>query len=254
MRLLRPRRQAEYCVCGRRFSSCKQLCRKRKLVCSFRQRKRSCKLKNIYWNGVRHGDGTITVRASVSDDGTNFSEPVSINNYEDISGLTGRYVKLEVDMTISSDGRTPELYDITVMSEDAVMPDFSNAEPTLEIVSKSVTKVNVPLNIRADFADDCLKSDISIKWSCDDENVKFADDSELMTSVNCAETGSYDIVCTVNDGEKTVQNMRTIVCEPADSYADIDPDKKDEAVAPKIKVNLPKYADRNEKSTPKLKS
>ncbi len=208
--------------------------------------------KNIYWNGVRHGDGTITVRASVSDDGTNFSEPVSINNYEDISGLTGRYVKLEVDMTISSDGRTPELYDITVMSEDAVMPDFSNAEPTLEIVSKSVTKVNVPLNVRADLADDCLKSDISIKWSCDDANVKFADDSKLMTSVICAETGSYDIVCTVNDGEKTVQNMRTIVCEPADSYADIDPDKKDEAVAPKIKVNLPKYADRNEKIDTKI--
>ena len=208
--------------------------------------------KNIYWNGVRHGDGTITVHASVSDDGTNFSEPVSINNYEDISGLTGRYVKLEVDMTISSDGRTPELYDITVMSEDAVMPDFSNTEPTLEIASKSVTKVNVPLNVRADLADDCHKSDISIKWSCDDENVKFADDSKLMTSVICAETGSYDIVCTVNDGEKTVQNMRTIVCEPADSYADIDPDKKDEAVAPKIKVNLPKYADRNEKIDTKI--
>ena len=208
--------------------------------------------KNIYWNGVRHGDGTITIRASVSDDGTNFSEPVTVNNYEDISGLTGRYVKLEVDMTISSDGRTPELYDITIMSEDAVMPDFSNAEPTLEIVSKSVTKVNVPLNIRADLADDCLKSNISVKWSCDDENVKFADDSELMTSLICAETGSYDVVCTVNDGEKTVQNMRTIVCEPADSYADIDPDKKDEAVAPKIKVNLPKYADRNEKINTKI--
>ncbi len=201
--------------------------------------------KNIYWNGVRHGDGTITVRASVSDDGTNFSEPIAINNYEDISGLTGRYVKLEVSMTISSDGRTPELYDITVMSEDAVMPDFSNAEPTLEVVSKSVTKVNVPLNIRADLADDCLKSDISVKWSCDNENVKFADNTKLMTSVICAETGSYDIVCTVNDGEKTVQNMRTIVCEPADSYADIDPDKQ-EAAAPKIKVDLPKYADRKE--------
>lgn len=132
------------------------------------------------------------------------------------------------------------------------MPDFSNAEPILEIASKSVTKVNVPLNIRADLADDCLKSDISIKWSCDDENVKFADDSELMTSVICAETGSYDIVCTVNDGEKTVQNMRTIVCEPADSYADIDPDNKDKAVAPKIRVTLPKYADRNEKINAKI--
>jgi len=202
--------------------------------------------KNIYWNGVRHGDGTITVRASASDDGTNFSEPVAVNNYEDIFGLTGRYVKLEVSMTISSDGKTPELYDITIMSEDAVMPDFSNSEPTLEIASKGISKVNVPLNIRADLADDCLKSDISVKWSCDSENVKFTDDSELMTSVICTETGSYDIVCTVNDGEKSVQNIHTIVCEPADSYADIDPDKKDEAVAPQISVNLPKYADRKE--------
>ncbi len=218
----------------------------------FGSERESVNWKNIYWNGVRHGDGTITVNASASDDGANFSEPIAIKNYEDISGLTGRYVKLEVNMTVSSDGKTPELSDITVMSEDAVMPDFSNAEPTLEIASKSVTKVNVPLNIRADLADDCLKSDISIKWSCDDANVKFADDSKLMTSVICAETGSYDIVCTVNDGEKTVQNMRTIVCEPADSYADIDPDKKDEAVAPKIKVNLPKYADRNEKINTKI--
>lgn len=208
--------------------------------------------KNIYWNGVRHGDGTITVNASASDDGANFSEPIAIKNYEDISGLTGRYVKIEVNMTISSDGRTPELYDITVMSEDAVMPEFSNAEPILEIASKSVTKVNVPLNIRADLSDDCLKSELSVKWSCDNKNVKFADDSKLMTSVICAKTGSYDIVCTVNDGEKTVQNMRTIVCEPADSYADIDPDKQDEAAAPKIKVALPKYAYRNEKINTKI--
>ncbi len=218
----------------------------------FDSERESVNWKNIYWNGVRHGDGTITVNASASDDGANFSEPIAIKNYEDISGLTGRYVKLEVNMTVSSDGKTPELYDITVMSEDAVMPEFSNAEPILEIASKSVTKVNVPLNIRADLSDDCLKSELSVKWSCDNKNVKFADDSKLMTSVICAETGSYDIVCTVNDGEKTVQNMRTIVCEPADSYADIDPDKQDEAAAPKIKVALPKYADRNEKINAKI--
>ncbi|MCM1224534.1 MAG: hypothetical protein NC548_59810, partial [Lachnospiraceae bacterium] len=69
----------------------------------------------------------------------------------------------------------------------------------------------------------------------------------MKTSVICSETGSYDIVCTVNDGEKTVQAMQKIVCEPADNYADIDPDKSDEAIAPKISVDLPEYADRNEK-------
>lgn len=203
--------------------------------------------ENIYWNGNRYGDGTISVSASVSGDGENFSEPISINNYEKLEDISGRYIKLTVDMELSSDGKSPELYDVTVVSKDAVIPELSNETPVLEIASKSLTKVNVPLNIRAVLSDDCLKSDLSIEWSSDNENVKFSDSSSLKTSVICSETGSYDIVCTVNDGEKTVQAMQKIVCEPADNYADIDPDKSDEAIAPKISVDLPEYADRNEK-------
>ena len=210
--------------------------------------------KNIYWNGRRYGDGTISVQASVSADGVVFSNPVEIRNYENLSGLSGRYIKLEVSMTVSSDGRTPELYDITVASEDAVLSEFTNEEPTLEIVSKNVTKVNVPMHIRASLADDCLKSDINVAWSCESSNVKFEDSSKLMTTITCSETGSYDIICTISDGEKSVQAVRTVVCEPADSYADIDPDNEDEAVAPQISVILPQYADTNEVISAKIEN
>ena len=94
----------------------------------------------------------------------------------------------------------------------------------------------------------------SVTWSCEDEKVKFSDDSKLITSVICTETGSYDITCLVSDGENTVQSVKTIVCEPADSYADIDPDHQDEATAPQISVVLPQYADRKEQISAKIEN
>ena len=208
--------------------------------------------ENIYWNGSRYGDGTISVYVSASDDGENFSEPVKVENHQSFAGVSGRYAKISVDMTVSSDGRSPELYDITIVSKDAVLEQMENIEPVLSINAKDRTKVNVPLRMRAVLSDDCLKSDISITWSCEDEKVKFSDDSKLITSVICTETGSYDITCLVSDGENTVQSVKTIVCELADSYADIDPEHQGEAVAPKISVVLPQYADKNEKISAKI--
>lgn len=208
--------------------------------------------ENIYWNGNRYGDGTISVYVSASEDGENFSEPVKVENHQSFTGVSGRYVKISVDMSVSSDGRSPELYDITIVSKDAVLEQMTNSEPVVSINSKERTKVNVPMRMRAVLTDDCLKSDISITWSCEDENVKFSDTSKLLTSVICAETGSYDITCTVSDGENTVRCVKTIVCEPADNYADIDPDHQDEAVAPQISVALPQYADRKEQISSKI--
>ena len=54
--------------------------------------------------------------------------------------------------------------------------------------------------------------------------------------------------------QDTVQSVKTIVCEPADSYADIDPDHQDEATAPQISVVLPQYADRKEQISAKIEN
>ena len=208
--------------------------------------------ENIYWNGKRCGDGTVSVYVSASDDGENFSEPVKVENHKSFTGVKGRYAKISVDMTVSSDGKTPELYDITIVSKDAPVAEMKNAAPTVSIRSKDKTKVNVPMRMRAVIADDCLGAGITVNWSCADEKVKIADPAKLFTSVICSETGSYDITCTVSDGIETVTSVKTIVCEPADSYADIDPEHQDEAVAPKISVALPEYADKKQQIKAKI--
>lgn len=135
---------------------------------------------HIYWNGKRFGDGKISISASACNDGIDFGEPVSVNNYEDITELRGRYVKLDVQLTASSDGKTPELFDITIMSKEADLPEYSNEEPTAEIISKNATKVNVPMNVRADISDDCLKSDITVEWSSESGEVSFADNATVL--------------------------------------------------------------------------
>lgn len=49
-----------------------------------------------------------------------------------------------------------------IVSKDAVVTDLENNSPVAEIVSKNKTKVNVPMTVRADLADDCLKSNITV--------------------------------------------------------------------------------------------
>ena len=133
--------------------------------------------------------------AAVSDDGETFGEAVKISNYGEISELVGRYIKLDVNMQLSSDGKTPELHDITIMSADAdETVDYKNDKPAVEIAVKSNAKVNIPINLRAVISDDLSGSDISVKWSSENENIRFADCEALITTATVSEAGSCDII------------------------------------------------------------
>ena len=205
----------------------------------------------IFWNGIRYGDGNIGVTASVSEDGVTFGEAVPVRNYAPLSGLTGRYIKLNVDMTASSDGKTPELFDITVTEEN--IPENDNSEANAAIYAKLGTKVNVPVTVRGIVSDDCLADDLSFEWSCIDGNVTFADKNALITSAIFSSEGEYEIKLTVNDGEKTAVALFGIIVSPADKYEDIDPESG-EASAPEISVKLPQYADRYQKISAKIEN
>lgn len=208
----------------------------------------------IYWNGVRYGDGKINVYAAVSDDGETFGEAVQISNHREISELVGRYIRLDVEMSLSSDGKTPELHDITIISDDAdTDAQYKNNKPTAEIAVKSNAKVNIPINLHAVISDDLVGSDISVKWSSENENIRFADSKALITTATVSEAGSCDIVCTVSDGEHLTQAIAIINIDPQDKYDDIDPDKE-EAPAPNIIVNIPEYADRGQVINAKIES
>lgn len=75
--------------------------------------------KNIYWNGKLYDDGMIAVKACAGNDENAFGNWVDITNYADVENLSGRYIKLSVEMNVSSTGKTPELFDITVLSDDS---------------------------------------------------------------------------------------------------------------------------------------
>ena len=209
------------------------------------------KWSGIYWNGIRYGDGQIRVSAAVSDDGSVFGEAVPVSNYGSVD-LTGRYIRLNVDMSVSSDGKTPELFDITVTSEN--IPEQENSEPVAAIYTKLAAKVNVPVNMRGVVSDDCLRSDaLSFEWSCADGNAVFADKNSLVTSAVFSSEGEHEIKLAVNDGEKITYASVTVNVVHADEYDDIDP-SKGEAAPPEIAVKLPQYADRNQKITAKIES
>lgn len=207
----------------------------------------------VYWNGIRHGDGKITVTASVSDDGEEFGEPVSVINYGEISELSGRYIKLDVNMLLSSDGRTPELYDITVMSEDADDIIHENNAPTVSISAKDTVGVNRPVTLRAVISDDLNGGEITVKWSSENGSVTFENDESLITAATVSEICSCDIICTVSDGDKTVQAISVMNVIQPEHYDDIDPDKEI-AMVPEISVNIPQYADRNQKIEAKIEN
>ena len=181
------------------------------------------KWSGIYWNGIRYGDGQIRVSAAVSDDGSVFGEAVPVSNYGSVD-LTGRYIRLNVDMSVSSDGKTPELFDITVTSEN--IPEQENSAPVAAIYTKLAAKVNVPVNMRGVVSDDCLRSDaLSFEWSCADGNAVFADKNSLVTSAVFSSEGEHEIKLAVNDGEKITYASVTVNVVPADKYDDIDPAK-----------------------------
>lgn len=203
----------------------------------------------IYWNGIRYGDGEIKVTACVSEDGVTFGEAVTVRNYSALNGLIGRYVKLNVYMTVSSDGKSPELFDITITGGD--VPECDNSQPNGAIYAKLGTKVNVPVTVRGVISDDCLSDTLTFDWSCDDESVTFADKNALITSAVFSKEGVYEVKLTVNDGEKSSESVFEITVSPADKYEDIDPESG-EAAAPQISVNLPQYADRYQKITAKI--
>ena len=201
---------------------------------------------SIYWNSMLPGDSKINVYASVSEDGINFEEEKAVENYEDLTELKGRYIKLDLDMYVSSDGKTPELFDITICGGQEIELSYTNLPPLVNIVTNGITKVNYPLNVRAEIADDGLLSEKTLLWTSDSPDITIANSSALMTTVLAQKPGTYELVCSVNDGEHTSSDTVIITVEEEDYYDDIDPEEGAEAPAPEIEVNLPDYSDQGQ--------
>lgn len=195
----------------------------------------------VFWNGTLYGDSDISVTTCTSDNGVDFSEPVEVENNIDLSELNGRYIKIIVSMTSSSDGQSPVLYDITVEESKCDKKNIDNSSPVVVIDSEETVKQNVPLRIYADISDDCFIDKLSVQWSCNNEESTILNENALITSIIFNSTGTYTLSCMVSDGENSIEITKDIIVTDGDEYSSIGTGTV-EAIKPEINVDLPEYA------------
>lgn len=166
--------------------------------------------KNIYWNGKLYDDGMIAVKACAGNDENAFGDWVDITNHADVENLSGRYVKLYVEMNVSSTGKTPELFDITVLSDDSDNVNYINNAPETKIVGLDTTCVSKRLFLSSETADDAFCTQLDFKWSCDNENVIISNSNKPYASFKFNESGEYTVTLTVSDGNSETVVSKTI--------------------------------------------
>ncbi|MDE5936887.1 MAG: hypothetical protein K2G83_05740 [Ruminococcus sp.] len=169
--------------------------------------------KNIYWNGKLYDDGKITVRACAGNDENAFGDWIDITNHADIENLSGRYIKLSVEMNVSSTGKTPELFDITLLSDGADKVNYVNNAPQTKIIGSDTTCVSKRLFLSSETMDDAFCNQLNFKWSCNNENVIISSPNKPYTSFEFNESGEYEVTIIVSDGnsETIVSQMITVL-------------------------------------------
>ena len=166
--------------------------------------------KNIYWNGKLYDDGMIAVKACAGNDENAFGNWVDITNHADVENLSGRYIKLSVEMNVSSTGKTPELFDITVLSDDSDNVNYINNASETKIVGSDTTCVSKRLFLSSETADDSFCTQLDFKWSCDNENVIISNSNKPYASFKFNESGEYTVTLTVSDGNSETVVSKTI--------------------------------------------
>lgn len=162
--------------------------------------------KYVTWNGVRMDDSDIEVTVAVSEDGENYSKEIVVSNGTELSGIYGRYARVEARLVESSSGILPRLVDVTISTEPAdlvtnVAPVFNFPKNTYE------TETGVPVTVLLGSYDDALgeKSSYKISLNIEDEGKKNAvsimDISPVEKEICIQESGNYHFTVSVTDGE-----------------------------------------------------
>jgi len=166
---------------------------------------------SIWWNGKIYNDGTLKVKVSSSKDGQSFSKPVSVSNYSSFDIPNGRYVKIEVEFKHSSDGFSPELYDITIAEKGYRIPSYKNAAPVIEVVLPVSGTVGKPSWLVSRVSDDCIPDGkMTFSWEAVGKNagkVSIKDAGSFITKAMFSEPGKYSIEFKAKDGGKVSQSV-----------------------------------------------
>lgn len=173
--------------------------------------KDGCTWSLVSWHADYLGTSALDAYLSASDDGVNFGESVKVSNHEVLAGITGRYLKVMVELTKSEDGASPVLYDLTVYALDGQEPDYALVGPRVSIRCGESAVVDKPMTAVLDLiSDNATVSQIT--WTVSDaESATISGDAELLKTITFTKAGEYtltaDVVTADGMTAKTVVNI-----------------------------------------------
>ena len=192
-----------------------------------------CTWSLVSWHADYMGTSALNVYLSASEDGVNFSEPVQVGNHEVLTGMTGRYLKVLVELKKSEDGSAPVLYDLTVYALDGQEPDYALVGPRASIRCGESAVVGKPVTAVLDLISD--NATVSqINWTVSDtENAQISGDGQLLKYITFAEAGEYTLTADVVTADG--MTAKAVVNITVTDQANLD---KGESAAPTLELQI----------------
>ncbi len=202
----------------------------------------NCPWTSVEWNADYYGNSAIDVYLSTSDNGVDFSERIRVENGQEDLGLSGRYIRTEVEMKASDDGTSPVLYDISVYSEKADSSELS-AGASVAVRGAHNVSAEAPITLWLDISGKTA-SVSDIKWDLGGGEEPEAGSNPLKKTIVFPEKGEYTVKVSVTSGETVTETAVNISVASKESLIgdSEDEDDKNKFKAVKMEVSeLPEY-------------
>lgn len=201
-----------------------------------------CTWSLVSWNADYLGTSAMDVYLSVSEDGVNFGEPVKVSNHEILTGLTGRYIKVLVELQKSEDGAAPVLYDLTVYALDGQEPDYALVGPRASIRCGESAVVGKPVTAVLDLISDNATAQ-QIDWTVSDtENAQISGDGQLLKTITFAKAGDYTLTAEVTTADG--MTATAVVNISVSDQPNVDKDNTGDSTIPTLTMqigDIPEY-------------
>ena len=162
-------------------------------------KRENCRWTGIYWNAVYPSDSSADIYVAASDDGKSFTKNERVNNYTVPENLKGRYIRVTAQLHKASDGSTPVIEDITVISGNMELKKPFETSISADIDMKNTVFANRPVTLYAGIKSnsDSVKN---ISWSISGtENYTLDDSDSLRPTVIFREKGTFAITLNIED-------------------------------------------------------
>jgi RHS repeat-associated protein len=181
----------------------------------FDSRKAASEWGRVGWTASACGDGLLTVSVATGEDGTTFSQPVTVSNGQDPEVPNGRYAKVSVKFERASSGESPVLFDLSIGAAGFEMTTPTNRAPDVNAGTDQTISGVTTTTLRGAACDDALPSNhrLALSWSklSGPGAVTFSRPDSASTEVNFAVPGIYELKFTASDS--AFSSSDTVVVE-----------------------------------------